>query len=162
MVRLISRCLRSTARGESEAVRRSVHGEVKPMPSVFQRQVSSSRKRVLIVEDELDALEMLEAWLVTKGWDVRTARTGRAALEVSATFQPELLITDYFLQDDVTGVDLITQLRARGRKMRCVLLTGILQNALLEGARRLHRIPILTKPIDFGRLDELVSRGPAS
>jgi DNA-binding NtrC family response regulator len=117
---------------------------------------SSSRKRVLIVEDEADALEMLEAWLVVKGWDVRSARTGRAALDVSTTFQPELLITDYFLQDDVTGVELIAQLRARGRKMRYVLLTGILQNALLEGAHRLHRIPILTKPIDFGRLGELV------
>jgi DNA-binding NtrC family response regulator len=123
-----------------------------------KRQVkSSSRKRVLVVEDEADALEMLEAWLMTKGWDVRTARTGRAALEVSATFQPELLITDYFLQDDVTGVELIAQLKARGRKMRYVLLTGILQNALLEGAHRLHRIPILTKPVDFGRLWKLLS-----
>lgn len=118
---------------------------------------SSSPRRVLIVEDEATALEMLEAWLVIKGWDVRSARTGREAIEVSATFQPELLITDYFLQDDVTGVDLIARLRARGRKMRYVLLTGILQNAMLEGAHRLHRVSILSKPVDLTRLEELVS-----
>jgi len=119
---------------------------------------SSSGKRVLVVEDETAALEVLEEWLMAQGWNVRTARTGRAALEASNFFQPEVLITDYFLQDDVTGVELIAQLRARGPKMHYVLVTGILHTALLEGVHRLHRVPILTKPFDFDRLREVLSR----
>lgn len=91
--------------------------------------MSSGVKRVLLVEDEADALEMLQTWLALQGCDVRTARSGRAALEASTTFDPEILITDYFLQDDVTGVDVIAELRARGRKTRCVLVTGILHHA---------------------------------
>jgi DNA-binding NtrC family response regulator len=113
--------------------------------------------RVLVVEDETDALDTLEAWLITQGCEVRVARSGRAALELSASFQPEVVITDYFLQDDVTGVDLIAEIRASGRKVRCVLVTGILHNALLEGVHRLHRVPILTKPFDFGRLGALLA-----
>jgi DNA-binding response OmpR family regulator len=114
-------------------------------------------KRVLIVEDESDALEMLQGWTTKHGWVVRTARSGRDAVEVGKTFQPDVLITDYFLQGELNGVDVIERLRAADAKVRCILVTGLLQSALLEGVRRIHGVPILTKPFDFRRLDELIS-----
>jgi two-component system OmpR family response regulator len=123
----------------------------------MREMTSAHRRRVLIVEDEPDALEILKDWIKTQGWHVRTARSGQEALEISKSFQPDVLITDYLLQDDVTGVDVITQLKSGGTKVRCVLVTGMLQNALLEGVHRIHGIPILTKPFDFQRLGELIS-----
>jgi DNA-binding NtrC family response regulator len=117
-------------------------------------------KRILIVEDEPDALEILQQWCTAQGCHVRVARTGQEALEISRSFRPEVLIADYLLQDDITGVDVIAHLRARGAKVRCVLITGILQSALLEAVHRLHRIPILAKPFDFQRLGELLSLAP--
>jgi two-component system CheB/CheR fusion protein len=118
---------------------------------------SSHRRRVLIVEDEPDALETLQDWIKTQGWHVRTAQTGQAALQIGKSFQPDLLITDYLLQDDLTGLDVIAQLRTTGMKFRCILVTGMLQNALLEGVHRVHGVPILTKPFDFQRLGELIA-----
>jgi DNA-binding NtrC family response regulator len=120
---------------------------------------SPHRERVLIVEDEPDALEILQQWCRMRGCHVRVARSGQDALEISRSFKPEVLITDYLLQDDVTGVDVIAQLRAGGTKVRCVLITGMLQSALLEAVQRIHRVPILTKPFDLERLGELVSSG---
>ena len=114
-------------------------------------------KRVLIVEDDPGALEVLKSWVEAQGYEARTARSGQIALQLITTFEPDVLLTDYLLQDELTGVDLITQLRSRGVKMRCVLLTGVLQNALLESVHRLDRVPILTKPFDFGRLRELIA-----
>jgi DNA-binding response OmpR family regulator len=114
-------------------------------------------RRVLIVEDESDALELLQGWTTKLGWVVRTARSGQAAVEIGKSFKPEVLITDYFLQGELNGVDVIEQLRAVDGKMRCVLVTGLLQNALLEGVRRIHGVPILTKPFDFRRLSTLIS-----
>jgi DNA-binding NtrC family response regulator len=117
-------------------------------------------KRVLVVEDEPDASDILEQWCRAQGCHVRVARTGQQALEISRSFRPEVLITDYLLQDDITGVDVIAHLRAGGAKVRCVLITGILQSALLEAVHRLHRVPILAKPFDFERLGELLSLAP--
>ena len=114
-------------------------------------------RRVLIVEDELDVICTLEAWLEAGGWEVRSARSGRAALDMASSFQPHVVITDYMLQGEVSGVDIIEQIKARGLKARCVLITGVLQNALLESVRRLHGVPILTKPFDFRRLSELLN-----
>jgi two-component system, OmpR family, response regulator len=111
----------------------------------------------MVVEDEPDALETLQTWLRTQGCEVRIASSGSEALRIIARFQPEVLITDYLLQDDVNGVDLIAQLRATGLKARYILVTGMLQNALDEGVHRLHRVTILSKPFDFGRLRQLLS-----
>jgi DNA-binding NtrC family response regulator len=119
----------------------------------------SLMRRVLIVEDDTDALSVLRAWLETQGCMVRSARTGRLALEIGATFDPEVLITDYSLEGDLTGVDVIAELRNRAAKVRCVLVTGVLQNAMLESVHRIDRVPILTKPFDFSRLAELLSAG---
>ena len=116
-------------------------------------------RRVLIVEDDTDALGVLRAWLETHGCTVRSARTGRLALEIGSTFDPEVMITDYSLEGDLTGVDVIAELRNRAAKVRCVLVTGVLQNAMLESVQRIDRVPILTKPFDFSRLAELLSAG---
>jgi DNA-binding NtrC family response regulator len=137
------------------------------MESTHQRRVQSMRegivkhaspKRVLIVEDDPDAREVLRAWAESQGCQVRTACSANQALECSVTFVPELVVADYLLEGELTGVDLIAQLRARGGKARCVLVTGLLHKALLESLTRIHGVPILAKPFDLSRLTELLSK----
>jgi DNA-binding response OmpR family regulator len=118
----------------------------------------SRPKRVLVVEDEPDALETLQLWAQTQGWEVRAVQSGSAALEMNERFRPDVVITDYLLKDDVSGVDVIVQLRKNGHKLRCVLVTGMLEAALLEGVCRLHGVPILVKPFHFERLAKLIAR----
>jgi CheY-like chemotaxis protein len=122
---------------------------------------TSRRRRILIVEDNLDALEALHAWLTARGCEVRVASSGRAALQITEGFEPEVLITDYCLQDELTGVEVIAQLRARGLKAHYVLVTGMLQNALREGVRRINGVTILTKPFDYARMSELLATSEA-
>jgi DNA-binding response OmpR family regulator len=115
-------------------------------------------KRILIVEDEPDALATLLSWLKNqRGWEVRSAQSGKAALELSRTFKPDVLISDYLLQDEVTGVEVIAQVKAQAVHVICVLVTGVLKKALLHGLDSIAGVPILTKPIDFRRLGQLIS-----
>jgi CheY-like chemotaxis protein len=109
-------------------------------------------RRILIVEDEPDALEMLVSWMQhQRGWEVRSAQSGRSAVELSKTFQPDVVISDYLLQDDV-----IAEIQAQKRPVRCVLVTGVLGKAL-QDAQRINGVPILTKPLDFRRLGRLIA-----
>ena len=118
-------------------------------------------RRILIVEDEVDALDMLVSWIHhQRGWEVRSAQSGRSAIELSKTFKPDVVVSDYLLQDDVTGVDVIAEVQANDAPVRCVLVTGVLKKALLD-VQRINGVPILTKPLDFRRLQRIISE-PAS
>jgi CheY-like chemotaxis protein len=113
-------------------------------------------RRILIVEDEPDALELLVSWIQhQRGWEVRSAQSGKSAIELSKTFKPDVVVSDYMLEDDVTGVDVIAEV-TRDAPVRCVLVTGVLKQASLD-AQRISGVPILTKPLDFRRLQRIIS-----
>jgi two-component system, OmpR family, response regulator len=93
-------------------------------------------RRILIVEDEPDALELLVSWIRhQRGWEVRSAQSGQGAIELTKTFKPDVVISDYMLQDDVTGVDVIAEVQSREGPVRCVLVTGVLRKAILDAQR---------------------------
>ena len=110
-------------------------------------------RRILIVEDDPDALELLVSWMRhQRGWDVRSAQSGQSAIELSHTFKPEVVIADYLLQDGVTGVDVIAEVQSHEAPVRCVLVTGVLRQASLD-AQRINGVPILTRDFADGKAD---------
>src|SRR5688572_26113129 len=114
-------------------------------------------RRILIVEDEPDALELLVSWIRhQRGWEIRSAQSGKGAIELTKTFKPDVVISDYLLEDDVTGVDVIAEVQSQHAGARCVLVTGVLRKATLD-AQRINGVPILTKPLDFRRLQRLIA-----
>ncbi len=70
------------------------------------------KRLVLVVEDEVDSLEMLQALLEEEGYDVIGASDGRAALERLATLRPHLIITDVMMPY-MSGTELITWIQQR-------------------------------------------------
>jgi DNA-binding response OmpR family regulator len=51
-------------------------------------------KKILIVDDEIDLIQMLGFQFKSHGFDVRTASDGAAGLEVIEEFRPDLIILD--------------------------------------------------------------------
>ena len=68
------------------------------------------RRRILVVDDNEDALEMLTDMLRTAGHDVCTATSGPSALRVVEGFKPEIAILDIGLPA-MDGYELATLLR---------------------------------------------------
>src|SRR5262245_55300319 len=60
-----------------------------PMPSA-----NGSRRRVLVVDDNVDSAESLAVLLRLYGHDVRLAHDGEAALEEARSFQPDVMFLD--------------------------------------------------------------------
>jgi CheY-like chemotaxis protein len=113
--------------------------------------------KILVVEDEPDALHLLRYSLEELGHEVLGAKNAQVALAIGRSFQPDVLITDYFLQGQLNGLDVIEQLRGANPKLRVILVTGVIKNALTEEIRRLHDVPVLSKPFDLKRLKELIA-----
>jgi DNA-binding response OmpR family regulator len=67
--------------------------------------------RVLLVEDHAPLAEATAEFMRREGLNVQCASTGREALEISATFQPEIVLCDMHLPD-MPGLDVARALRA--------------------------------------------------
>jgi DNA-binding response OmpR family regulator len=67
-------------------------------------------RSVLVVDDEPGIIEIASAYLRRDGFDVRTAATGRRALDSVATQAPDLVVLDLMLPD-LSGEEVCASLR---------------------------------------------------
>ena len=115
-----------------------------------------TRQRALIVDDEPDIRELLEITLGRMKLDTRSARNVKEAREWLAKEPFDLCLTDMRLPDG-TGMDLVQHILQRHPQVPVAMITayGSLDTAI--NALKAGAFDFLTKPVDLGRLRELVS-----
>jgi signal transduction histidine kinase/ActR/RegA family two-component response regulator len=117
--------------------------------------------RVLIVDDEADARDMLNMMFLQCGADVKTASSTRDAIEMLRDWMPDVLISDIGMPGE-DGYSLIKQVRAlapdKGGRVPAVALTGYAGSEscqrLLSAGYQVH----VTKPVELEELTLLVAR----
>ena len=82
-----------------------------------------SNEQILIVEDERAVAHGLRYGLQQEGFTVLWAETGRSALALARTQQPQLILLDIRLPD-MTGFDVCRQLRSDGLRQPILILTA--------------------------------------
>lgn len=80
--------------------------------------------KVLIVDDEQIGRDSLEALLSSCGFEGRTASNGQEALDVAASFQPDVVVIDWMLGDHVDGLGVADALRKVQPAIRIVIVSG--------------------------------------
>jgi CheY-like chemotaxis protein len=116
------------------------------------------RRRVLVVDDNIDAAELLAFALEDLGHDVRVAHDGAAAIETARAFHPDVAFVDLGLPV-MDGLEVALRLRADPslRETKLVALTGYSQDEDRARTRRAGFDFHLVKPVDLDRIAELAS-----
>ncbi len=126
---------------------------VEPSPPPFQQ------RRVLLVDDNEDAVELLGEALTRKGHLVRVAFDGPSALAMASGFLPEIAILDIGLPV-MDGYELARRLRTiHGEKLQLVALTGYGQPDDRSLSKEAGFTTHLVKPVE---LEEVVKAMAAS
>ncbi|MDQ6823424.1 MAG: response regulator transcription factor, partial [Candidatus Eremiobacteraeota bacterium] len=68
-----------------------------------------SQARILLVEDDPDIAKLERTFLERSGYEVRHISSGAEALELAATYRPDVVILDVGLPD-ISGLDVCTSL----------------------------------------------------
>jgi signal transduction histidine kinase/ActR/RegA family two-component response regulator len=120
---------------------------------------AGASRRVLVVDDNVDAADTLAMALELLGHTVRSAYTGADALRQAAVFLPDLILLDIGLPD-INGYDVAKRMRAEpwGRAVTLVAATGWAQQADRDRAHDAGFDDHLVKPIEFARLTDLLER----
>lgn len=112
--------------------------------------------KVLIVEDQRSSAEGLRRLLSCRGHQVRTSLRASDAIEQGAAFRPDLLITDCDLRDSLNGFDVAKRLREAVPSVAVVFVTGMPRDMVEGSVAKIEGAQLLTKPIDFDRLADVV------
>ena len=119
--------------------------------------------RALLVEDEEKLLTVIAKALKAEGFAVDTASSGARGLELSFTYNYDVVILDIMLPH-VTGSDILRKLRADGRQMPILILTA--RDSVADKVTHLDvgADDYLTKPFSMeellGRVRALLRRTP--
>ncbi|AWL10847.1 Histidine kinase [Saliniradius amylolyticus] len=112
--------------------------------------------RVLLIDDDPNSLTALSLALEGQQCHVVCAQNDEQALNTLEQQRPDIILCDYRLMDDKTGVELIAQLRqALGEPVKAIILTGDTDPMLLERIKAQH-LPLLNKPVDLDALEQLI------
>jgi PAS domain S-box-containing protein len=125
-------------------------------------RVDAAPRRLLIVDDNVDAAHSLRMLLDLEGHDVRAVHDGPSALEAMERFCPEIVLIDIGLPK-MDGYDVARRIRARagGRDVLLVALTGWGQQKDRQRAQEAGFDRHLTKPADAASLAELMAVPPS-
>jgi DNA-binding response OmpR family regulator len=80
---------------------------------------------VLVVEDEESIRTSIVSVLRDEGFDVASAESGWAALDIAERKKFDLLVTDIGLPDGLDGIELAQCVRTRRPALRCLFISGL-------------------------------------
>lgn len=118
---------------------------------------------VLVVDDNLDAAEVLALLIETEGFTASVARNLATAREALQTHRPSIVLLDLNLPDG-NGMALLSEIKADARTaaVQVVVLSGMLDDKVMTQARELGACAFLVKPFEHEQLSQVLSFAQAA
>ncbi len=115
-------------------------------------------KKVLIVEDDMIISMVLERMINKMGFDVvEKATTGEKAISLAQEHDPDIILMDIQLKDDIDGITAMQKIR-KSSEVPVIYITGNSDQYYKERAHKTNYIDYLVKPIQMDDLKESINK----
>jgi CheY-like chemotaxis protein len=113
------------------------------------------KRKILVVDDELDIRGFLNDFLEDHGYSVRCAENGNQAMDLIQEESPDLILLD-LLMPKGTGTDLYRRLHQRKefKDIPVIIISGLPGRHIAVS----KSVPVFDKPIDEERVLEEVRK----
>ena len=111
---------------------------------------------LIVVDDDQGILEIVERLARRNGFEVVACAGGMQALAELSTRHVDIALVDLRMPD-LGGLDVIRAIRDMDPRCQTVLMTGYAAVETAVEAVKLGAMDYLSKPLDFGRLDQLLT-----
>ncbi len=109
--------------------------------------------RVLVVDDEPDAVELLTEFLTSKGYEVITASNGEEALRRLQEDRPHLILLDVRMPK-MDGLEVLRRAREIDQAVGIIMVTAVHEEETGRRALQMGAFDYITKPLDFKYLEQ--------
>lgn len=113
--------------------------------------------RVLVVDDDAEAVEVMGHLFQSLGCDVRVANDGREAIDVAPRFEPELVVLDIEMPK-IDGCQAARTLRQQAWAIGAIFVayTGATGRQIADRIKKSGFHEYFSKPAPFDRFEALV------
>jgi len=117
------------------------------------------RTRVLVVDDNIDAVHSMAVLMKMMGHEVEFAINGLAALDIAKAFKPDVILLDIGLPD-FGGDKIAKQLKYEPgfERTRIIAITGLPLSDVRERALQAGCEAVYAKPLAPSALEELLEQ----
>jgi two-component system response regulator HydG len=102
--------------------------------------------RILVIDDDNDINILLKKFLTKHGYEVETTYSGSEGEKLLNTFKPDLIMSDYRL-DDMDGEVLLTKIKEKNPDVPVIIMTGYSDLRTAVKVIRLGAFDYVTKPL---------------
>ena len=110
---------------------------------------------ILVVDDEIHLADTLADVLNAKGYNVSVANDGFTAVALTRKTSFDIVLMDIKMPG-MNGVEAYKQIKKAKPETRAIMMTGYSVEHLVKEATREGAYVVMNKPIDIGRLLEVI------
>ena len=115
------------------------------------------KKKILIVDDEAGIVQEIKEFLEEEGYEVHTADTAKAGSQKVEELQPDVILIDVKLPD-ASGTEVLRVSREKSPGTKTIMVTGYVDQAVMDEAESIGRDTFLQKPFDLVRITEEIEK----
>jgi two-component system response regulator AtoC len=108
--------------------------------------------KVLVVDDEPEAVELLVEFLSSKGYEILTATSGEEALRRVREDRPHLVLLDIRMPK-MNGIEVLKRIREIDPEMGIIMVTAVNEEDVGRQALELGAFDYIVKPLDLKYLE---------
>ncbi|MBS0360505.1 MAG: response regulator [Proteobacteria bacterium] len=151
----LARDLRAQTANSAASVPADTDEQAPTRALTLQAAAVAPTRKVLLVEDDPDLLNLLTAAFVREGYETYCARNGRVGVDLLNTLQPDLMVTD-IVMPEMEGIAAIIEARRAAPHTRVIAISGGghygKSRNFLAWAQELGADEVLAKPFRMSSL----------
>src|SRR5687767_13019055 len=103
-------------------------------------------EKILIIDDDKDLCFVLKRFLSKHGFEVLDASTGKMALEILESVEPDLILCDFRLED-MSGSSILKKIKEKNPSVPVIIITGYSNIKTAVEVMKLGAMDYVTKPL---------------
>lgn len=113
--------------------------------------MNDPKYKILCVDDEPLNLKLLEANLLSEGYEVYKAVDGLSAIQMVKTVKPHVVLLD-IMMPGIGGIDTLKEIKKMDPDVGVIMVTALADEEIADRTLELGAHDYITKPIDFDYL----------
>ncbi|MDD5360975.1 MAG: sigma-54 dependent transcriptional regulator [Ignavibacteria bacterium] len=114
-------------------------------------------EKILLIDDEIDALESLASWFEELGYDTSKASTGYDGIDMVKKINPDVVISDIQMPD-ISGLEVLSFVKDYDETIQVIMITAFDDMETTILAMQKGAYDYIAKPLDIKRLEMTVKR----